>query len=160
TAAGGGLLVTEVLPDSPAQKAGILPGDTIIAVEGRTFQEDPNVSARIRGAVGTAVRLRLQRPGSGTLEVDAVRAEVSVPALEWRILADGTGYVRVRTFARSYAKLPGGRTSAEELDAALEAFEAAGAKRWVVDLRNNGGGSVATLEEVAGRFLADGLIGV
>jgi carboxyl-terminal processing protease len=155
-----GLIIVEVITGSPAERAGLVAGDTIVAVAGSTLTQDPTAATRIRGAIGTPVRLGIQRPGVAPFEVQAIRAEVAIPVLEWRILPDRTGYVRIRSFARSYARLPNGRTSTEELDAALEAFEAAGAERWVVDLRGNPGGSIAGLEGIAGRFIADGLIGI
>src|SRR5207248_893854 len=68
----------------------------------------------------------------------------------------GIGYIALHQFSDAYARFNDGRNIAETLDAALQSFEQGGVKGWVLDIRDNPGGSSQTLSEVAGRFLGQG----
>ena len=87
-------------------------------------------------------------------------AASKTPAFEARMLAGGIGYLKLSIFPESYTKLPDGKTLAEELDTTLTNFEAQGVKGWVLDLRDNRGGSEASIATVAGRFIPNGILAV
>ena len=141
--------VIDVIPDSPAERAGLRPGDVIVAVDGAptadlTVRE---FSALIRGPRDTPVTLRIQRPGEAELrEVTLTRAPIVVPTVIYRLLPDGVGYVELAVFTET-------RESVDRLRAALEGLEAQGATGWVLDLRRNSGGSVDSMLDVLGLFL-------
>jgi len=151
---GGYFYVGEVYPESPAAHAGLRPGDRLAAVDGisvSTLQQDQLV-AHLRGDPETTVSVAVER-GEGSFQVVLQRQIVVVSAFESRILDGNVGYVRLRSFPPADAKLPGGRTTVQALDAALDAFDAARVTAWVLDLRNNGGGYLNSMTEVASRFL-------
>jgi C-terminal peptidase prc len=151
----GTFLVAEVAPGGPAETAGLRPGDTIVAADGVDLGRASRATfiAATDGPPGTDVRLTLDRPGIGAVGATVVLDTFHWPDFEARVLADGTGYMRLRGFT-SFLRAPSGRPNViEELDAALARFEGAGVTRWVLDLRGNPGGFVLTANEVVGRFL-------
>jgi carboxyl-terminal processing protease len=129
-------LITEVIPGSPAARAGVLVGDHIASIDGTDASRLGPSSALdlINGAEGTAVRLALRRAGDGSLiNLTMDRARVVPPNVESRVLGPtGIGYVRVREF------IDGG--IATSLRAALTSFETQGVTKWVIDMRDNPGG--------------------
>jgi carboxyl-terminal processing protease len=132
-----GLRVASVLPDTPAEKAGIEQGDVIVAVNGRSIAGEPAqvATAEIKGPTGTKVRLRVDPVGSGSpREVTLERADVRVPAVTGELRrADGekVGYIRFTTFSEG---------AHGELRDIAQRLERRGAKGLVLDLRGNGGG--------------------
>lgn len=144
-------LVTEVIPGSPAQKAGILVGDRVVAVDGTdTSTRGPAGALElINGAEGTSVRLALRRAGEAApVEVTAERARVTPPNVDAKMLDGGIGYVRIRHF------IDGGIV--EPLREELEGFAMQGARAWVVDIRGNPGGRLDP--EAISLFVKDGVI--
>jgi carboxyl-terminal processing protease len=148
-----GLRVASVLPDTPAQRAGIEEGDLITAVDGRSLTGVPaEVStARIKGPPGTAVELRVA-PGSGgrTRNVELKRATVELPVARGEIRRAGTrrvAHVRYESF----------RAGAHgELRSTLERLYRRGAEGLVLDLRGNGGGLLTEAVLSASVFLSKG----
>jgi carboxyl-terminal processing protease len=151
------IVVVAPMADSPAERAGILAGDRIVAVDGIPTKEMPvgEATRRMKGAAGSQVVLTVERAGlreprSFTL----VRDHVRTTSVDWRLLDRGAGtvYVRIRTFQD--------RTD-RELRQALE-----GARKeiggpiqgLVLDLRNNPGGLLDQAVKVADRFLSKGVI--
>lgn len=132
-----GLRVADVLPDTPAERSGIEPGDVIVAVDGESIAGVPsNVStARIKGPAGTEVALRLIPVGGGKArEVVVERADVRVPAVDGelrRVDGHDVAYVRFASFSEG---------AHGELRQTIERLYREGAEGLVLDLRANGGG--------------------
>lgn len=146
-------IIGYVFPDSPAERAGLQPGDEIVAVDGVPAAEETMASlrARIVGPEGTTVRLTIRRPGvDDPFEVDLVRAVVRIPLLTTTLRPDGVAVLRLTTFATDGA-------SERALRAALQDLEAQGVRAWVLDLRGNGGGAVRSVLNVLGIFLPEGV---
>ncbi len=146
-------IIGYVFPDSPAERAGLQPGDEIVAVDGVPAAEQTLASLRslITGPEGTAVRLTIRRPGvAEPFDVELVRAVVRIPLLTSSLRPDGVGVLRLTTFATD-------GSSERLLRAALEDLEAQGARAWVLDLRGNGGGAVRSVLNVLGLFLPEGV---
>ena len=131
-------LVTEVIASGPAEKAGVLVGDRIAAVDGVDASAWGPAAAfeRINGDEGTPVRLRLTRPDAAPLEVTITRARVTPPNVSSRIVGDAIGYVRIRNWVDDGVTKP--------LRDALTALDAQGTTRWIIDLRDNPGGRLDT----------------
>jgi len=149
--------IGSVVAGAPAEKAGILEGDIIQAIDGRsaTSVELATVSEMLRGEEGQPVRLTLQR-GDSPVEITVVRARFSEPPLTMRVLPEGVCHFRLSTFPVAFAIGPTGRNIGDDWDYYLEQCEQAGGKGWIVDLRGNGGG--ASLSQVLGRFVDAGPI--
>jgi hypothetical protein len=89
------------------------------------------------------------------MSIVATRGPYYFPPLESRVLADGVGYLRLADFVISGTTLPNGTELLSDLDRRLDELDAQGAQALVLDLRNNGGGSVQTADALLGRFLPD-----
>jgi carboxyl-terminal processing protease len=152
--------VETLIAGGPAERAGVHDGDIIAAIDGTATAglDEQALTARLRGDAGQPVRLTLKHPDGSSSDVTVTRATISTPALQWKVLDGGVGYLRLSNFADAYARFDDGHNVAETLDIALNAFERAGVKGWIVDVRGNPGGSEQTLSEMTGRFLAQGIV--
>jgi carboxyl-terminal processing protease len=148
-----GQVVLSPYADSPAQTAGVLEGDILSAIDGRSVTTDTvdGIRVRLRGEVDTTVILTLSRPPTPSFELQVVRAEIQVPSVSYRVLdADpSVGYLHITNFTE--------RTPTEASEA-LDALLAAGVSRLILDLRDNGGGLIHSAVEVADAFLDGGVV--
>lgn len=153
----GAFYAVEVYAGSPAAGAGVRSGDRFLSVDGvkTAGLTMDQFTGRLRGRPGTSVTVEVQRTG-GWLLAELKRQAIVVPAFESRMLDGGVGYLRLRSFPPADARLPSGQTVPQALDAALASFEQAGVTAWVLDLRDNGGGYLDTMTQVAGRLLPAG----
>jgi carboxyl-terminal processing protease len=147
--------VTEVIPGGPADRAGIRPGDRVLAVDGTDTSSMAAGPAfdLINGEEGTSVTLTLRRPGQSAPMVLTMMRERVVPQnIETRVINAGTpeaiGYVRIREF------IAGG--VAQPLRDALTRFEAQDVTKWIIDIRGNPGGFLD--DDAASLFIKDGVI--
>ena len=146
------LTIVSPMPDSPAEKAGLKPGDQITAVDGEemTGIDGDLVIRRVLGPAGTKVVLTISREGQAeTFDVEVTRANIVVPSLESEMLDDNIAYVHLLTF---------GDKSTEELRSALKELLERQPVGLILDLRNNGGGALHTAIEVASEFVGQGVI--
>lgn len=146
------LVVVAPIDGSPAQKAGIRPGDIVISVDGSSLDGLTLTEARdrIRGPRNTEVVLTIVRDGSAPFELPVVRDVIVTREVTSRELAGGTvGYVRLSGFSEHASK---------DFAAAVAAHVEAGRTRLVIDVRGNPGGFVTAARAVASQFLADGTI--
>lgn len=148
-------LVGEVFSGLPAAKAGLQRGDAIEAVNGRSVQgmSASDVVALIRGPVGTVVHLEVQRAGQGLKDFAITRQDVTPPALSVGTLSSPSGapvgYVHLYAFTPD---MP------QQLQQALQQLAQRGAGDVIVDLRDNGGGTLQALVETASLFIPQGPI--
>jgi carboxyl-terminal processing protease len=149
------LTVIAPIDGSPAARAGIRAGDTILSIDGLAVGGGllSDAIASIRGAVGTVVKLGIGRESlPQPLEFAIVRAMVSVHSVRYELLEPGIGYLRISQFSE---------TTGADTEAALLALDekAGGRLRGLVlDLRNNPGGVLDAAVEVSDFFLERGTI--
>lgn len=142
----GVVTVIAPLKGTPAEAAGIQPGDLIVEIDGESTQQmtvDDAVS-RIRGEVGTAVTLTLAREGEREfVEVTVERAIIEIPTLETE-MRDGVFIISLYNF---------GGTATREMRTALREFVESGSNKLVLDLRANPGGYLDAAVDIASWFL-------
>ena len=144
--------VQSVIPNTPADKAGLRYGDRFLQVDGKdaTDWTSADVSKNVRGEKGTTVKIKVGRAGAAQpLEFDIVRGGVPLPSIRnYFMLSNGIGYIG----------LSGGfqETTAEELDTAIADLKKQGMKSLVLDLRGNPGGLLPQAIEVVSRFVPGG----
>jgi carboxyl-terminal processing protease len=150
------LTIVSPMPGSPAENAGLRPGDRIIAIDGEDMTGiDGNlVIRRVLGPAGSTVQLTISRDVSDRSEphvfdVEITRARITVPSVESRMLDDGIAYIKLFQFADN---------TREELRRHLRELMDQNPTSMILDLRNNGGGYLHTSIEVASEFIADGTI--
>jgi carboxyl-terminal processing protease len=146
------LTINSPMPGSPAEKAGLQPGDQVIAIDGEDMTGvDPElVRLRVLGPKGSQVILTIRREGvEEPFDVEIQRATIIVPSVESRMLAGNIAYVHLFSF--------GDKTTTELRDA-LADLMAQNPAGLILDLRNNGGGELQTAIDVASEFIGDGVI--
>jgi len=146
------LTIIAPIPGSPAEAAGLLPGDKIIAVDGddMTGIDGNLVIRRVVGPAGSDVTLTIRREGIEDFEITITRAEIIVPSIDGRIL-EGTDIAYIQLFSF-------GETTGDELRALLEELMAQNPTGLILDLRNNGGGLLSTAIEIGSEFIGEGVL--
>ena len=153
------LTVNVPIEGGPGFRAGILPGDRIVKIEGKGTQKLSLGEAirLLRGRPGVPVQLSIYRPSEQkTLELSVVREMIQVPTLqETKMISSSVsqgekiGYVRITQF---------GEKTAKEFDAAMAQLGKEGATALILDLRDNPGGLVDAAVEVVSRFVPGGTL--
>lgn len=146
-----GLLILEVTPGSPAEEAGLLPGEVITRAEGVSLAGEGRYqgSEYIRGEAGTTAVLEVLGTGGATRTVEVRREAVATDPVSYEMLEDSVGYVKLANFYEN---------SAQRLKEAVEDLQAQGARALVFDMRNNGGGYLTQLTEMLDFLLPEGPI--
>jgi len=148
------LTVVAPMEDTPAFNAGILTGDRIIKIEGKSTERLtlPEAVKRLRGAPGTDVSITLLRPTSAKVwDIKLTRAEIKVETVkdingkrEFPLGEDKIGYLRLSQF---------GEQTSTELEDALKKLDKQGMQALILDLRSNPGGLLDQAAKVCERFL-------
>lgn len=142
------LTVLSPIDGSPADNVGILPGDRIIRIDGRTAVgiKSLEVEDRLKGPKGSSVTVSVQRQGmERLLDFEIVRDKINVPSVPYAFrVADDVGYVKVNRFS--------GRTT-EEIREAVAGLLDDGIEQLILDLRGNGGGFLEQAVSVSDLFI-------
>jgi carboxyl-terminal processing protease len=146
--------VTIIAPmeGSPAEEAGLMPGDVVVAVDGMdmTGVDGNVVISYILGPAGSTVVLTIQREGeTAPFDVSVVREQIVVPSVESEMLENDIAYLHLFTF---------GSDSDEELHTALQELMAQDPSGLILDLRNNGGGYLDTAVFITSEFIDSGVV--
>ncbi len=144
------VIVINVIPSGPSDKAGMRGGDRIVEINdslvaGVKFPQD-DVMKLLRGKRGTTVKLGVERQGAEQLlEVEVTRGVIPIKSIQSAIiLRDSIGYIKMLQFARS---------THSEIVAAIDKLEASGLKSLILDLRGNSGGYLDQAISIANEFL-------
>ena len=142
--------VIEVIPGGPSEKVGIMNGDRIVSINDSTVAgkkiTNGDVMKRLRGAKGSKVKLGILRQNSNkVLTFTITRGDIPVNTVDTYYMIDkNTGYVKVNQF---------GRHTYDEFITAMSSLKDEGAKRYMIDLRNNGGGFMEMAVLMVNEFL-------
>lgn len=148
----GIITISRIFEGSPAEEAGLLPGDVIYRIAGQEVTgEDLNkVVALIKGEEYTTVAVEVARDGEDDyLEFEVERRTIEVPTVESEMLENQIGYIAITSFDD---------VTTDQFMTALDTLESQGMEALVVDLRNNGGGLVSSVCAILDRLLPEGLI--
>jgi carboxyl-terminal processing protease len=144
-------VIVDPIEGTPAYRAGIKPGDVVLRVNGQpvTAMRLDDVEHAIRGKIGTVVSLLIAPHAGGAARTVAVtRQQIIVPSVHAE-MKDGFEYVRLADF---------GSTSYEEVRRAMLSGKEHGARGYILDLRNNGGGLLDAAVQISSLFVPDGTI--
>jgi carboxyl-terminal processing protease len=146
------LTIVSPIEGSPAEQAGLLPGDRVIAIDGEDMTGVAPESARLKvlGPEGTTVTLKVSREGEpDPLEFTIRRAQIEIRSAEGKMLEDNVAYLDINTF---------GEQTTRELRSALDNLLKQNPRGIIIDLRNNPGGYLSTAVEVSSEFIDQGVI--
>jgi C-terminal peptidase prc len=143
------MVIISTFTDSPAERAGLEPGDELEVVDGESVlgKSLDEVTNLVRGPSGSDVELTFLRNGE-RFTVTITRAAIEIPIADWSVIGD-VGYLQLNLFTNN---------SDEVVHDALRELVDQGARSLIFDLRNNPGGSLDSSVEIASEFLADGLV--
>jgi carboxyl-terminal processing protease len=148
----GAVKVISPIDDTPAAAAGIKPADLIVAIDGQAVSEMSLSEAveKLRGPVGTTVKLTMRRQGMDPFQLSLTRAEIKVEPVKARLVDNDIAYIRVTTFSE---------LTAGALERGMDAVKKQANGKLVgvvLDLRNNPGGLLDQAVAVANDFLDGG----
>jgi len=148
----GFVTVVSPIEDTPGERAGIISGDRIIAVDGTKISADKLDFAvtLMRGEPGTPVILSISRDGEqDLLDIEIERAEIRLKTVRSEVIEDNIGYIRISLFDEQ---------TAESFKKHLDELEKKAIKGLVIDLRNNPGGLLSQCIEIADILLGEQII--
>ena len=146
----GRIRVESTFDKSPAKEAGIQKGDFIVKVDGKsyTYQEMDIAVKNMRGKAGTSVKISLIR-ANRPIEKIVVRRQITIQTIDSRVLENNLGYISIKSFDED---------TADDFRSALKNLEAKNIKGLIVDVRNDGGGLLNIVENIADRLLGKAVI--
>jgi carboxyl-terminal processing protease len=156
---GVGLIITKIdkvgaevvspIDGTPAYRAGVSAGDMIIKVDGVETADlsSDDIVKRLRGTPDTSVAVTIRRGETIVFDVTIVRAVIEVPTVKYAMMPGQIGYLRISQFTPQ---------TLERVQAAIDSFKKAGYRAMIVDVRQNPGGLLSSVEQVADLFLSGG----
>ena len=143
--------VVQVYPDSPAESAGLQPGDLILEVDGNSVRgmELEEVSDALIGEKGTAVSLAYRRNGSDST-AEITRRQYSQSSVTYQVVDGDIGYLRISSFEEN---------TPSQLNDALNNLQAQQVRGLVLDVRDNAGGDTGSCTECLDQLLPEGVLG-
>ena len=144
------IYIESPLDDFPAQKAGLLPGDKILEVDGQSMKgkKTDEVTDFLKGKAGTSFNLKIERTGAGILDKTITIETIKVKNVPYHgVIEDHIGFIKLTGFTPNAGK---------EVQDALIDLKSKGATKVVLDLRNNGGGLLHEAVNIVNIFVPKG----
>lgn len=143
--------VASPIEGTPGWRAGVQPGDLIIEIDGQPTADISmeEVLDRLRGRVGTTVTILLRRGRNMEFPVTLTRALIEVPTVRYAMMDNGIGYIRIIEFTP---------LTEARVQEALDSFKKDGYSGLIIDVRNNPGGLITSVVDVADKFIDTGVI--
>lgn len=140
-----GVKIISIISNSPAEEAGLKPGDIILEASGHQLSgmKSEEAVTYIKGPEGTKVALLIKR-GETTFNIEVERRQISVPTVETKILDNNIGYIEISSFGEDTAQLFGN---------AVKEMKEKKVNGFIIDLRNNPGGFLDTALDISGYFI-------
>lgn len=154
--------IESVTKGGPADKAGIKPGDVLFKVDGEEFtaQGFTEAVSKVRGmqyedgSVGKEVKICVKRDGEEK-EFSIIREKIHTESVESEILENDIGYIKISGFNTSDGENP---DTFEEFKSHFEGLEEKGAKKLIIDVRDNGGGDLRMVKEITDMLIPKGVL--
>jgi len=147
----GSMIITDVYENYPAQKAGIVPGDIIISIDGKNVEgkTTDQISELLKGQSGTTITMSLRKPTTKTIvEKKITREQIKIESVPYYTMVDKEiGYMILSSFTEN---------SGEDVKKAFIALKAKGAKSIIFDLRDNPGGLLMESIKICNFFIPKG----
>jgi len=135
-----------VIPGGPADKAGLKAGDKIVAVDGAAVSTSEAIIKKTLGKEGTPVKITVQRSGAALAPFNIVRGQVTTRNVYSKLAAKGVGYLYLGQFSPDCDK---------EMIAAIGKLKDKGARKLIIDVRGNPGGTVDSVSSLLSEFMKD-----
>lgn len=144
------VVISEPYQNNPAQKAGLKAGDKILSIDGRDMKNKSTeeVSTALKGTKGTSVNVEIERPFEGKQTIEVIRDEIKLPDVPYHgMLNEEIGYANLNSFTQ---------TASKSLYDAFLALQEQGMKKFILDLRGNGGGLLSESVDIVNFFVPKG----
>ena len=151
------ILVTSVMENSPGEKAGIIAGDVIVAVDGIAYIGSQMTEAvnKIKGAENTTVQLTIKR-GTKNSDLTLTRERIHEDTVSCSMKDDKIGYIRISAFNNTMSQKD--PSTDKEFEKAIDELTEKGMKKLIIDLRDNGGGDLQVVSNIIDSIVPEGII--
>ena len=141
------VVVSEVYEGNPAQKSGLMPGDKVLSIEGKSMvkKSTDEVSTAMKGPKGTSITMEVERPNQGKKTLNLTRDEIKIPDVPYSgIIKDKIGYIKLNSFTQ---------TAHADVLKAFQKLKSEGMEQLVLDIRGNGGGLLIEAVKIVNMFV-------
>ena len=141
------VVVSEVYEGNPAQKSGLMAGDKVLSIEGKSMvkKSTDEVSTAMKGPKGTTITMEVERPNQGKKILSLTRDEIKIPDVPYAgIIKDKVGYIKLNSFTQ---------TAHADVLKSFEKLKSEGMEQLILDLRGNGGGLLIEAVKIVNMFV-------
>lgn len=153
------ITIVSTMEGGPAYKAGLKGGDKIVAIDGEKYEASRLTEATMyvkNGEEGTDVVLTIEREGKGEFDVTITREKITKQSVESKMLKDNIGYIKITGFESKIERTE--KDTYDEFVENLSALKSVGMEKMIIDLRDNPGGDLRVVCNIADAILPKGVI--
>lgn len=153
------IAIVSIYEGAPAEKAGLKPGDVIVAIDGEKYDAKRLSEATMylkNGKEGTTATITVKREGVGEMDILVTREKVIKKSVESRMLKNEIGYIKITGFESKENKKE--KDTYDEFVESLLALKDGGMQKMIIDLRDNPGGDLSVVCKIADAILPKGII--